>query len=227
MKVMILAAGRGERMRPLTDTTPKPLLCAGGKPLIVWHIEALARAGLHNLVINHAHLGHLLEETLGNGEHLGVRIVWSPEEEALESAGGIVRALPLLGQEPFAVINADIASDFDYARLPPLARTLRDRSLRAHLVMVTNPPHHPQGDFVLAGNRLSAVGEPRLTFSGIGIYDPLLFAGIPPGKKAALAPLLRAAMTQEAIGGELHEGYWLDVGTPQRLAELDRHLRAL
>lgn len=227
MKVMILAAGRGERMRPLSDTTPKPLLPAGGKPLIVWHIEALARAGLCDLVINHAHLGHLLEEALGKGERLGVRIAWSAENEALESAGGITHALPLLGKEPFAVINADIACDFDYARLPPLARTLRDRSVRAHLVMVANPPHHPQGDFVLARNRLSATGGPRLTFSGIGIYDPTLFAGILPGEKAALAPLLRAAMAQEAVSGELHEGYWLDVGTPQRLAELDRHLSAL
>lgn len=222
MRAMILAAGRGERMRPLTDDTPKPLIVAGGKPLIVWHIEALVRAGIRDIVINHAHLGRRLEAALGDGTRFGARIVWSPEEEALETAGGIANALPLLGEAPFLAVNGDIHCDYDFARLPPLAA-----GLRAHLVLVPNPPHHPQGDFALRHGRVSAEGEAKLTFSGIGLYDPALFAGIVRGAKAPLAPLLRAAMAADAVGGELHEGRWTDVGTPERLAELERRLAAL
>lgn len=227
VKAMILAAGRGERMRPLTDETPKPLLVAGGKPLIVWHIEALVRAGIRDLVINHAHLGHRLEAALGDGARLGARIAWSSEREALETAGGIANALPLLGEAPFAVINGDIACSFDYARLIPAALGLRKGGALAHLVLVPNPPHHPQGDFALHGGKVATQGKPMLTFSGIGVYDPALFSGIARGSKARLAPLLRAAIDGGAVSGELHGGRWMDIGTPGRLAELDRLLRAL
>ncbi|MDT3736741.1 MAG: nucleotidyltransferase family protein [Denitratisoma sp.] len=227
MKAMILAAGRGERMRPLTDATPKPLLIAGGKPLIVWHIEALVRAGIREIVINHAHLGCMIEAALGDGARFGATIRYSPESEALETAGGIANALPLLGDAPFAVINGDIACDFDYARLPAIARAMPDRHLQAHLVLAPNPPHHPQGDFALRDSRVLAEGEPKLTFSGIGLYDPRLFAGIARGAKAKLAPLLHMAMGDGAVSGELHSGRWMDVGTPERLSELDRLLSAL
>lgn len=227
MKAMILAAGRGERMRPLTDATPKPLLEAGGQPLIVRHIEALVRAGIRDIVINHAHLGHLIEAALGDGQRFGARIRYSPEGEALETAGGIVHALPLLGDAPFAVINGDIACDYDYARLAPLAGDLRARGLLAHLVLVPNPPHHTRGDFALKGDRVVAEGGEQFTFSGIGLYDPALFAGIARGAKAKLAPLLLAAMGAGKVGGERHDGLWMDIGTPERLAELDRRLAAL
>ena len=227
MKAIILAAGRGERMRPLTDATPKPLLEAGGQPLIVRHIEALVRAGIRDIVINHAHLGHLIEAALGDGERFGARIRYSPEGEALETAGGIAHALPLLGDAPFAVINGDIACDYDYARLAPLAGDLRARGLLAHLVLVPNPPHHERGDFALQGGRVTAEGARKFTFSGIGLYDPALFAGIARGAKAKLAPLLRVAMDAGRVGGERHNGLWLDIGTPERLAELDRRLAAL
>lgn len=227
MRAMILAAGRGERMRPLTDAMPKPLLPAGGKPLIVRHIEALVRAGIRDIVINHAHLGGMIEAALGDGGRFGAAIRYSPEVEALETAGGIARALPLLGDAPFAVINGDIACDFDYARMPALADAMPDRHLQAHLVLVPNPPHHPHGDFALHDGNVSDAGDPKLTFSGIGLYDPRLFAGIARGAKARLAPLLRAAMAEGAVSGELHAGLWIDVGTPERLAELDRLLSAL
>ena len=218
---MILAAGRGERMRPLTDHTPKPLLAVAGKPLITWHIERLARAGIRDLVINHAHLGHLIEQALGDGAAWGVRIRYSPEGEgrALETGGGIFRALPLLGGGPFLVINADVWCDMEFDRLTLAAGDL------AHLVMVDNPAHHPGGDFHLARGRLHAEGEPRLTFSGIGAYDPALFAGCEPGV-FPLAPLLRAAMQAGRVGGEHYQGRWTDAGTPQRLAELERTLSA-
>ncbi len=227
MKAMILAAGRGERMRPLTDETPKPLLRAGGKPLIVWHIEALVRAGIRDIVINHAHLGGMIEAALGDGARFGASIRYSPEGEALETAGGIANALPLLGDEPFAVINGDIACDYDYARLPALARAMPERHLQAHLVLVPNPPHHLRGDFALRDGKVSDEGEPKLTFSGIGLYDPGLFAGIGRGARAKLAPLLRVAMAEGAVSGELHAGRWMDVGTPERLSELDSQLSAL
>ncbi|CAG0945808.1 MAG: N-acetylmuramate alpha-1-phosphate uridylyltransferase [Rhodocyclaceae bacterium] len=227
MKAMILAAGRGERMRPLTDATPKPLLSAGGKPLIVWHIEALVRAGIRDIVINHAHLGGMIEAALGDGGRFGAVIRYSPETEALETAGGIAQALPLLGEAPFAVINGDIACDFDYARMPALARAMAGRRTLAHLVLVPNPPHHPRGDFALRDGRVSGDGEAKLTFSGIGLYDPRLFAGIARGARASLAPLLRAAMEAGAVSGELHAGLWFDIGTPERLADIDRLLSAL
>ncbi len=219
MKAMILAAGRGERMRPLTDHTPKPLLPAGGKPLIVHHIERLAAAGLRDIVINHAHLGEQIETALGNGAGLGVNIAYSPEGEgrALETGGGIYKALTLLGPDPFLVINADIWTDLDFANL-----TLAPGDL-AHLVLVDNPPHHPKGDFVLSHGRVLTNGDSRLTFSGIGVYHPALFAGCTPGA-FPLAPLLRSAMTRGLVGGSHHRGMWIDIGTPQRLADLDRML---
>ena len=225
---MILAAGRGERMRPLTDLTPKPLLPVGGKPLIVWHLERLARAGLREVVINHAHLGAQIEAALGNGARWGLSIAYSPEPEgALESAGGIANALPLLGHDaPFLVINGDIWCDWDVAR----AESLLNPGDLAHLVLVPNPPQHPKGDFSLAGrvvgaDAASGIGQ-SCTFSGIGVYRPQLFYDIRRGQSAKLAPLLRAAMPQQRICGELHGGRWVDVGTPQRLAELDAELRA-
>ncbi len=220
MFVMILAAGRGERMRPLTDTTPKPLLAVDGRPLIEWHLQALSEAGFRDVVINHAWLGAQIEQRLGNGERFGLRIRYSPEPAgALETAGGIVNALPLLGDGPFAVINGDIWTDYPLAQLP---RSLGEDL--AHLVLVDNPPHHPQGDFALQGGRVVADAEPRLTFSGIGVYAPQLFAGLEPGVRP-LAPLLRAAMAERRVGGEHYRGRWFDIGTPERLAELDRQLR--
>ncbi|HZV54166.1 MAG TPA: nucleotidyltransferase family protein [Rhodocyclaceae bacterium] len=219
---MILAAGRGERMRPLTDRTPKPLLPVAGKPLIVWHLERLAKAGIRDVVINHAHLGDQIEALLDDGSAWGVSIRYSEEPPgALETAGGIANALALLGDEPFLVVNGDIWCDLDFATLPPLAA-----GDLAHLVLVANPPHHPIGDFDLQRDRVLGV-PPRLTFAGIGIYRPELFAALERGKPAKLAPLLRAAMAADKVSGQLYAGLWIDVGTPERLAELDRHLRSL
>jgi len=224
LKAMILAAGRGERMRPLTDLTPKPLLEAGGKPLIVWHIERLAQAGITELVINHAHLGVQIESTLGDGSRFGARIRYSDEGTALETAGGIAFALQLLGSKPFAVVNGDIWCDFDFARLPALAANMQQ--VHAHLVLVDNPPQHPDGDFGLHDGRVTD-GAPKLTFSGIGIYRPELFMHITRGSKAPLAPLLREQIAAGKVSGEHHQGLWFDVGTPQRLAELDTLVRSL
>jgi MurNAc alpha-1-phosphate uridylyltransferase len=218
-------------MRPLTDLTPKPLLPVGGKPLIVWHLEHLARAGLCEVVINHAHLGAQIEAALGDGSRWGLSIRYSPEPEgALETAGGIANALPLLGDEQaFLVINGDIFCDWDVAR----AVTALTAADLAHLVLVPNPPQHPQGDFSLYGSEVGAdiatagSGAQVCTFSGIGIYRPQLFADIQRGQPAKLAPLLRAAMGRRQVSGELHTGRWIDVGTPQRLAELDGELRSL
>jgi len=218
MRAMILAAGRGERMRPLTDKLPKPLLPVAGKPLIVHHIERLARSGIRQLVINHAHLGEMIEAYLGNGSAWGVDIQYSPEKKALETGGGILRALPLLGEAPFLVVNGDIWCDFDFACL-----RLQDQML-AHLVLVSNPPHHPAGDFVLQGGRVQVDQGVPLTFSGIGVYHPRLFAACRAGT-FPLAPLLKAAMTQGRVSGEYHQGLWIDVGTPQRLTELESRLR--
>ncbi len=219
MKVMILAAGRGERMRPLTDLLPKPLLAAGGKPLIVHHIEKLKAAGVTTLVINHAWLGHKLVAALGDGSALGVSIHWSAEESALETAGGIVQALPLLGSEPFLVINGDTWLDLDYRALvnQPLGDDL------AHLWLVPNPPQHPQGDFSLQAGRV--LDTPALTFSGVGLYHPAAFAGLPSGARK-LAPLLRDWMAQGRVGGSLLAGEWRDIGTVDRLRELDEQLLA-
>jgi len=219
-KVMILAAGRGERMRPLTDHTPKALLKAGGRALIDYRIESLAAAGFRDLVINHAHLGAQIEAHLGNGERYGVRITWSREPDAaLETGGGIFQALARLDDENFLVVNADIWTDYPFARLAaPIAGL-------AHLVLVDNPPQHPQGDFVLRDSRVQAEGTPRLTFSGIGVYHRDLFRGCRPGR-FPLAPLLRHAMESGQVSGEHYTGAWRDIGTPERLAELDRALSA-
>ncbi len=217
---MILAAGRGERMRPLTDHTPKPLLLAGGKPLIVWHVEKLAAAGFDRLVINHAHLGEQIENQLGDGRRFGVEIAYSREGEALETAGGIATALPLLDAEIFPVVNADVYSDYDYAALRRHAETWPAERL-AHLVLADNPAHHPQGDFALQGGRVAENGAVRHTFAGLGVYHRALFAGTPAGVKAPLAPLLKRAMAQGRVSGEHYRGLWVDVGTPERLRELD------
>jgi MurNAc alpha-1-phosphate uridylyltransferase len=221
MKAMILAAGRGVRMRPLTDTTPKSLLAVGGKPLIAWQLEKLARAGFAEVVINHAHLGHLIEAALGDGSRFGLSIRYSAESEALETAGGVALALPLLGAEPFLLINADIYSDYDYFMLHGLL--LADRL--AHLVLVDNPPQHPRGDFALEDGRVREAGGRMLTFSGIGVYAPRLFGGIPPGSKVPLAPLLRKAMGADRVSGEHYRGRWHDVGTAERLQALELELR--
>jgi MurNAc alpha-1-phosphate uridylyltransferase len=212
---MILAAGRGERMRPLTDHLPKPLLAVGGKRLIEYHLEALAQAGFSEVVINHAHLGGQIEALLGDGERYGVRIHYSPEAHALETGGGIFRALPLLGDAPFVVVNGDVWCDYPFARLR------RVETLGAHLVLVPNPPQHPAGDFLLHGSAVESEGEgERLTFSGIGLYHPSLFAGCEDGA-FALAPLLRRAMAKGRVSGECFTGRWFDIGTPERLRQLD------
>lgn len=225
MLAMILAAGRGERMRPLTDRQPKPLLPVGGKPLIAWHLERLAAAGFRDVVINHAWLGHEIERALGDGAAFGVRIRYSPEDSALETAGGIAQALPLLGPAPFLAINGDIWCDWN-----PAAARARRAALPtggAWLLMADNPPQHPTGDFVLAADgRIHDGGAPRLTFSGIGVYHPALFADIARGTAARLAPLLRQAMADNLVRGARHAGRWIDVGTPQRLADLDAELRS-
>jgi MurNAc alpha-1-phosphate uridylyltransferase len=220
MKAMILAAGRGERMRPLTDHTPKPLLLAGGKPLIAWHLERLAAAGFTDVVINHAHLGAMIEAVLGDGSQWGLRIRYSPEPPgALETAGGIANALPLLGDEPFLVVNGDIWCDWDFARARRLTAT------GAHLVMVANPAHHAGGDFSLDGERITfARGEETLTYAGIAVFSPSFFADVPRGSVMKLYPLLAAAIAAGTLTGEHHTCRWVDVGTPQRLAELDAEL---
>lgn len=221
---MILAAGRGERMRPLTDTCPKPLLEAGGKPLIVWQIERLRESGFTDIVINHAHLGHKIEAALGHGAALSVSIRYSPEAVALETAGGIRQAMPLLGDAPFVVVNGDIFCDADLSAVHEAATHLCADGDLAHLVLVANPKHNPAGDFALADGRIVEHGT-ALTFSGIGAYHPALFTKLTAGQPARLAPLLRAAIAQGRVSGALHEGVWIDVGTPERLAELDRSLR--
>jgi MurNAc alpha-1-phosphate uridylyltransferase len=217
---LILAAGRGERMRPLTDHTPKPLLMAGGKPLIVWHLEKLAAAGIRYVVINTSHLADHFEPLLGSGDRWGVRIRYSYEgPEPLETGGGMLRALPLLGPEPFVALSADIHTDYDYARLPAEPKGL------VHLVMVPNPAWHPGGDFFLDGDRLhdSGPGE-RLTFGNIGIYRRALVEGQPPGC-FKLGPLYRQAMAAGQASGERFDGRWTNVGTPVQLAALDESLR--
>jgi MurNAc alpha-1-phosphate uridylyltransferase len=234
MKAMILAAGRGERMRPLTDHTPKPLLKVGGKPLIVWHIERLAQAGFTEIVINHAHLGQQIEDALGDGKQWGVRIQYSPEKVALETAGGIANALHLLGDEPFLVVNGDVFTDIDFIQLHNLSLLARRRqraegegsSLKnlAHLVLINNPPQHPNGDFAIDNGLLKNTGEVMLTFSGVGVYHPDLFADIKRCEPAKLAPLLRQAIAEIRATAEYHQGVWHDIGTPERLQSLNESL---
>ena len=219
MKAMILAAGRGERLRPLTDTTPKPLLPVRGRSLLDWHLQALAAAGFSEVVINVAWLGARIRAALGDGGDYGLRLRFSDEgEQALETAGGIVRALEWLGPDPFAVINGDIWTDYPRTRLqPPAAGDL------GHLVLVDNPAHRPAGDFALADGRVRCRAAPRLTFAGIGVYRPALFADLPPGS-APLGPLLQAAAGDGRVSGEHYTGRWHDVGTPERLAALAQDL---
>lgn len=223
MKAMILAAGHGTRMRPLTDHTPKPLLPVGGKPLIVWHIEKLAKAGFQDIVINTGWLGSQIPAALGNGAQWGVNLHYSDEQQegVLETAGGIVKALPLLGSEPFLVINGDIWCDYTCQPIELLNNDL------AHLILVKNPPQHPDGDFMLQEGRVSDGNTLAChTFSGIGFYHPALFASLSYGKRP-LAPLLRAAMHDNLVSGEFYQGEWLDIGTPERLQDLDKRLADL
>jgi MurNAc alpha-1-phosphate uridylyltransferase len=233
MKAMIFAAGRGERMRPLTDTCPKPLLKVRGRPLIVWHILNLVRAGITDIVINHAHLGNLLEDALGDGAQFGARIAWSAEGTALETAGGIAKARHLLGDEPFVAIAGDVyCPHFDFDEVKnvlvetdpwgnPLAADKRDV---AWLYLVKNPPHNPDGDFGLNSFSITSEGAPRHTFSGIGVYRPEMFDAIAPGQSAKLAPILREFAARGLVGGEVYRGDWTDVGTPERLDQLNAPL---
>ncbi len=215
---MILAAGLGTRMGQLTRDIPKPLLKAGGKPLLQYHLESLARAGVSDIVINHARLGDQIERAFGDGSRFGVRLHYSPEGETpLETGGGIRHALPLLGNAPFIVVNADIWTDFPFSSLPAEPDSL------AHLVMVSNPAHHPDGDFQLQDGRVTNAPGPRLTYSGIAVFRPALFQGLG-GGAFPLAPVLRQAIDRGAVSGCHFEGYWLDVGTPERLTALEHQL---
>jgi MurNAc alpha-1-phosphate uridylyltransferase len=221
MKVMILSAGRGERLRPLTDHTPKPLLQAGEHRLIEYLIIALVNAGITEIIINHAHLGQQFPDTLGNGQQFGANISYSPEQEGgLETAGGIIKALPLLGDEPFIVINGDIWTDYPFERLNNLK--LDDNCL-AHLVLVNNPQHHPQGDFSLSSGRLEQQGQDKYTFSGIAVYRPTFFANLDV-QRLALKPLLLDAIVKQQLKGELYQGQWSDIGTVERLQQLNEQL---
>ena len=222
MKAMILAAGRGERLRPLTERIPKPLLEAGGKPIIVWHLERLAAVGCREVVINVSHLGERIVERLGDGAAWGLRIAFSREPQPLETAGGMALARALLGPDPFLVVNGDVYCEADLARLRRV--TLGERL--AHLVLVPNPTHHPAGDFTLDAGRIGNAAAPRYTYAGIAVIAPALFAGVEAGAKAQLAPLLRAAAERRLVGGELFGGTWLDVGTVERLSALEAYLAA-
>ncbi|HEY8251729.1 MAG TPA: nucleotidyltransferase family protein [Burkholderiales bacterium] len=221
MKVMLLAAGRGERLRPLTDAIPKALVEAGGKPLIAWHLERLARAGLAEAVINVSHLGERIVERIGDGARFGLRISYSRERERLETAGGIANALGLLGREPFLLVNADVYCECDFSKL---MKVKLDGRL-AHLVLVPNPPHRPKGDFSLRDGRVGDEAAPRYTYAGVAVMSPALVRPVTPGEKAPLAPLLYDAAARGLLGGELYEGLWQDVGTIERLAELEKSLR--
>ena len=224
MKAMILAAGMGNRMRPLTLHTPKPLLKVGGKPLIVWHIEKLQKIGVQEIVINTAWLGEKLADALGDGSQFGVKILWSHEGEGLETAGGIINALPLLGNEPFILVNGDVWTTMDFA--PLLNVQLQDDL--AHLVLVENPVQHPQGDFILAANKAYTFEQARsgenLTYSGVAVMHPQMFDGLESGKRP-LAPLLKQAMQEEKISAHKLQGVWMDVGTPERLNALDQQIQ--
>ena len=227
MKAIVLAAGRAERMRPLSDTTPKALLRAGGRSLIEWQIARLVQAGFRDLVINVCHLGEQIEAALGSGDPFGARIAYSREIVALETAGGIAQALDRIGNAPFIAINADIYCEYDYARLRPVLAALENPQTPclAHLVLVDNPSHHPEGDFALADDAaVRENGARRLTFSGIGAYRPALFAGIGAGERRALGPMLHRLARDGALRGEYFAGRWMDVGTPQRLEALQNLL---
>ncbi|NCW77426.1 MAG: nucleotidyltransferase family protein [Oxalobacteraceae bacterium] len=233
MKAIIFAAGRGERMRPLTDTCPKPLLQVRGRPLIVWHILNLVRAGIKEIVINHAHLGQMIEDALGDGSQFGARITYSPEGTALETAGGIAQARHLLGDQPFLAIAGDVyCPHFDFSAAKgvleendvwgkPHGKETRDLGW---LYLVKNPAHHPEGDFALESYAISNEGLPRYTFSGIGVYRPEMFDTVTPGSSAKLAPILREFANQRRIGGEIYRGDWTDVGTVERLEQLNAPL---
>lgn len=222
MKAMILAAGRGERLRPLTDRVPKPLLEAGGKPLIGWHLERLAAAGCREVVINVSHLGERIVARLGDGAAWGLRIAFSREPQPLETAGGMALARRLLGPDPFLLVNGDVYCEVDLARL----RRVEIGERLAHLVLVPNPPHHPAGDFTLDAGRIGNAAAPRYTYAGIAMIAPALFAGVAAGSKAQLAPLLRTAAERRLVSGELFAGTWLDVGTVERLSALEAYLAA-
>ncbi len=233
MKAMILAAGRGERMRPLTDTMPKPLLQIAGKSLIEYHIEALVKAGITELIINHAWLGEKIEAYLGDGARYGASIHYSPEDQPLETAGGIKQALYFFGDEPFIVLNGDVFTDYPFTRLIASAERLLSshsstqsgNNILAHLVLVNNPVHHSQGDFYcidhLIYDQLKAPQTHRYTFSGIACYRPEFFHSITAGRQA-LGPMLRTAMATQQVSGEIYQGDWWDIGTPERLEELNR-----
>jgi len=221
MKAMILAAGKGERMRPLTDQIPKPLLEVAGKPLIVWHLEKLAQANFKEVIINHAYLGEMIETFIGDGSKWNLKITYSREGSPLETAGGIKKALPLIGDQPFLVVNADIYTDFNYA-------TIKNRNLnnfKGHLVMVKNPKQHPDGDFVLKNNQIELEGQERLTFSGIAIYQPKIFEDINIELVAKLAPILKKLIGAKCFSGEAYQGLWFDIGTPERLNEVNLFLK--
>jgi len=225
MKAMILAAGKGERMRPLTDGRPKPMLPVAGKPLIEYHLERLAAAGIREFVINLGWHGNQIRDGLGDGARWGVGIAYSEEGwPALESGGGIFHALPLLGGQPFIVVNGDVYADYPWSRLVERARALPRADL-AHLVLVPNPAHNPRGDFVLERGRIGNADQPRLTFSGLSVHRPEFFAGCAPGH-FPLLPLWRRAADAGQLSGEVYEGRWSDVGTPQRLADLEGALAA-
>ncbi len=221
MKAMLLAAGRGERLRPITDRIPKALVEAGGKPLIGWHLERLARAGFREAVINVSHLGERIVERLGDGRGYGLRLSYSRERERLETAGGIANALPLLGSAPFLLVNADVYCECDFARLRDIA--LGDRL--AHLLLVPNPPHKEKGDFSLRNGLAGEEPGPRYTYSGVALMKPALVAPVKRGDKAPLAPVLYDAARRGKLGGELYQGLWQDVGTIERLAELEAELK--
>jgi len=220
MKAMILAAGRGERLRPLTESVPKALVPVGGKPLIAWHLERLAASGCREVVINVSHLAERIAPAIGDGARYGLSITYSREREPLETAGGIANALGLLGEQPFLLVNGDIFCPFDFSSLSKV----RLQDSLAHLVLIPNPPHHPGGDFTLEAGLVGNRPAPRYTYSGIAVMSPALVAGVRAGEKAPLAPLLRAAAERRRITGELYAGVWQDVGTSERLAELEARL---
>jgi N-acetyl-alpha-D-muramate 1-phosphate uridylyltransferase len=220
MRAMILAAGRGERMRPLTDTVPKPLLKAGGKPLIQHHVEALAAAGVREIIVNLAWKGAMIRDTLGDGAAFGIRILYSDEgETALETGGGVFKALPMLGVEPFLVVSADIWTDYDFGRC---AQRLGARDV-AYFVLAPNPDFHARGDFGLVEDRVNDGDGPRYTYANIGVFRPEFFGACAPGK-FPLAPLMYEWIRKGRVGGELYEGRWRNIGTPEQLAQLDREL---